>query len=322
MVDEQSFLAEIEAHPEDRAVRLVYADWLEERGDPRGELIRIEEEMRQAPVHEDHYWNLKRRRNELRPRGDRSWLQRLRYGTDYEPVFREVPDGWRERWRLLREFTERWYGIPMEDVGGHSEEVRRTEEELGLDLPPSVREWIAYNLDLGESQHQVLRDIYEVKRLPDLSAVSLMLQCEQDVYWAVREKNLHAPDPAVDVFVLGRESGENFRFRHHGPFAPHVTGFVLSYTSAFLRGKGGGFGVEVNPTPELLRQLTDAFPVHSQFDDIHVFEARNMITLLRDNHLCVEVWKPVLPREVPDCLWKLTRNGGSFHGMFTPPRGS
>src|SRR5271165_2283694 len=31
----------MQANPEDTALRLVFADWLEERGDPRGELVRL-----------------------------------------------------------------------------------------------------------------------------------------------------------------------------------------------------------------------------------------------------------------------------------------
>jgi uncharacterized protein (TIGR02996 family) len=40
MEDEQSFLQAIRERPDDTALRLVFADWLEEQGDPRGELIR------------------------------------------------------------------------------------------------------------------------------------------------------------------------------------------------------------------------------------------------------------------------------------------
>lgn len=47
------FLEAIEAAPNDVACRLVYADWLEERGDARGELIRIEEEMN-SPTFREH----------------------------------------------------------------------------------------------------------------------------------------------------------------------------------------------------------------------------------------------------------------------------
>lgn len=40
-MNEAAFHAAILAHPDDWAVRLVYADWLEEHGDPRGEMVRL-----------------------------------------------------------------------------------------------------------------------------------------------------------------------------------------------------------------------------------------------------------------------------------------
>jgi uncharacterized protein (TIGR02996 family) len=47
---EQDFLEVIRANPADPTPRLVYADWLDEMGDPRGELVRIQQELRQAEV--------------------------------------------------------------------------------------------------------------------------------------------------------------------------------------------------------------------------------------------------------------------------------
>jgi hypothetical protein len=288
--------------------------------------------MRRVPIYSDRYWELKPRRNALRGRCDGSWLQQLRYGTDYLPVFQEVPDGWKERWRLLRELTERWHGIAMPDVGGRVKEVRKIERKLGLKLPPSVREWVAFGCDL-ESQSQfskVLRDSYDVRKLEDLSAVSLLLQCEGDCYWAVREDDLEAPDPAVQDCTLDYEDEEENRFVEHGhnPFAPHVTTFVFQHMAGYLNGNGGGFGTGVQVTDQLIRQLTAAFPFRSQFDGLRVFEKRNMIVLLgespyrapgdTESHIQVEVWKRLPKREVPAFLWEFTRNGGYFHGMFIP----
>jgi uncharacterized protein (TIGR02996 family) len=42
MDEPDPFLGEVLANPTDQALRLVYADWLEERGDPRGEWLRIQ----------------------------------------------------------------------------------------------------------------------------------------------------------------------------------------------------------------------------------------------------------------------------------------
>jgi uncharacterized protein (TIGR02996 family) len=50
MSDSEAFLHEIIAAPDDDAPRLVYADWLEEQGDPRGEFIRLQCELAREPV--------------------------------------------------------------------------------------------------------------------------------------------------------------------------------------------------------------------------------------------------------------------------------
>ncbi len=47
---EYDFLETILSDPTDSTPRLVYADWLDELGDPRGELLRIQEELRQLEV--------------------------------------------------------------------------------------------------------------------------------------------------------------------------------------------------------------------------------------------------------------------------------
>lgn len=49
-MNESDFLKAIEADPCDPTPRLVYADWLDEQGNPRGELLRIQEELRHIEV--------------------------------------------------------------------------------------------------------------------------------------------------------------------------------------------------------------------------------------------------------------------------------
>ncbi|MBY0231483.1 MAG: TIGR02996 domain-containing protein [Gemmataceae bacterium] len=125
MSDEKALLAAIAADPCDALARLAYADWLEERGDARAELVRIEEEMARLAPFSDRYWKLKPRRNELRAASDEDWLEAMRYGTDCPPLFAHgVPEGVKERWRLVREFVERWHKEPMPDVGGRAAEGR------------------------------------------------------------------------------------------------------------------------------------------------------------------------------------------------------
>jgi uncharacterized protein (TIGR02996 family) len=67
MSDEEALLAAIEQDPDDDATRLVYADWLEEQGDIRGEYLRLEHQLRTIPA----------RLEELRARIDPGWLGRV-----------------------------------------------------------------------------------------------------------------------------------------------------------------------------------------------------------------------------------------------------
>jgi uncharacterized protein (TIGR02996 family) len=76
-VEEESLLRGIEANPEDEAVRQVYADWLEERSDPRAEFLRLEALLRSAPHSDPRRQQLGRRWRELRASLDRSWVVRV-----------------------------------------------------------------------------------------------------------------------------------------------------------------------------------------------------------------------------------------------------
>jgi uncharacterized protein (TIGR02996 family) len=329
MTSDEAFLQAIRDDPEDNAVRLVYADWLEERGDPRGELVRIEEEMRQLPVFGDRYWELKPRRNELRAAVAADWLGAMRYGTDCLPVFGHgVPDGWKERWRLIREFVDRWHKLPLGDVGGRAEEIQETEARLGRTLPPSVREWVAFAHDgrRDSNYHDVLRDVYQMQELEGHSAVSLLLQGEGDYHWAIRHEDFALPDPPVCGFHWDSENPDENTFvpDERNPVAATLTAFALHCAMDYTHGDGGGFGTEVHNPDELIRELTGAFPVRSWFGEMEIFEADNMLVRLQPAYgrdgtrIVLEIAKTLPREEIPAFFWKYTRRGGSFHGMFVP----
>jgi uncharacterized protein (TIGR02996 family) len=64
MTDEAGFLRALQENPADDDARLVYADWLEERGDIRGEYLRLEHQLAQIPL----------RLAQLRQQIDPAWL--------------------------------------------------------------------------------------------------------------------------------------------------------------------------------------------------------------------------------------------------------
>jgi carbon storage regulator len=62
---ERAFLRAIEDRPGDEAVRLVFADWLEERGDPLSELLRLQCCLTKLPVGDRRRRSLMRRERAL-----------------------------------------------------------------------------------------------------------------------------------------------------------------------------------------------------------------------------------------------------------------
>ncbi len=76
MSDETTFLSAIAANPEDTARRLVFADWLEERGDFRAEFIRTGIEFEQTPPYDPRRFRLGERLQELlESPAFQQWLQ-------------------------------------------------------------------------------------------------------------------------------------------------------------------------------------------------------------------------------------------------------
>jgi uncharacterized protein (TIGR02996 family) len=74
MTDEAGFLDAIKANPGDVMLRLVYADWLEERGDPRGDFIRLHLALAAtAPDHADRVAG-EHELSDLRKCCDAAWL--------------------------------------------------------------------------------------------------------------------------------------------------------------------------------------------------------------------------------------------------------
>jgi uncharacterized protein (TIGR02996 family) len=74
MGDEENFIQAIRAAPGDYALRLVYADWLEERGDPRAEFLRALVALARLGHNNPRRALLTRRLRELRSVADAAWL--------------------------------------------------------------------------------------------------------------------------------------------------------------------------------------------------------------------------------------------------------
>jgi uncharacterized protein (TIGR02996 family) len=74
MNEEQAFLAAIAANPSDVTARLVFADWLAERDDPRGEWLRVRTQLALGTVDRYSLPTLFARERELAPDALASWF--------------------------------------------------------------------------------------------------------------------------------------------------------------------------------------------------------------------------------------------------------
>jgi uncharacterized protein (TIGR02996 family) len=88
MSDEAAFLRAILTSPGDATVRLVYADWLEERGDRRADFLRLEAEIGRLKGEGQSNSLAERRLGEATAAADPAWLA---FMTTLGRPFRECP---------------------------------------------------------------------------------------------------------------------------------------------------------------------------------------------------------------------------------------
>ena len=78
MLLESAFIEAIHETPDDRTLRLVYADWLDETGDRRGELIRMQCELDELPVGNPQRTVLRQAIHDVCSEHQSEWLAPLR----------------------------------------------------------------------------------------------------------------------------------------------------------------------------------------------------------------------------------------------------
>jgi uncharacterized protein (TIGR02996 family) len=75
--DEAAFLSAIAEKPEDDTVRLVYADWLQERNDPRADYLRLEVRRHRLTKRQREKEDPSRNLEKLRKHATPDWLSRI-----------------------------------------------------------------------------------------------------------------------------------------------------------------------------------------------------------------------------------------------------
>jgi uncharacterized protein (TIGR02996 family) len=117
LTQEEAFLQDILAHPEDEAARRIFGDWLLERGDVRGEFILAQCDLAVLPRHDPRWPDLADREKELLAEHGRAWAGPL---ADLVPSY-EFRRGFVERVSLpattfLEKGRRLFEGAPVRDV--------------------------------------------------------------------------------------------------------------------------------------------------------------------------------------------------------------
>jgi len=228
------------ASPADTSRRLVYADWLEERGDPRSEYVRLRVEIDKFAPHTSRYGELRNRLKELRGQMDSVWLNAMGYQLRHRPLFTVMPERRKDRWRLIDEFIEIWHGPLGSEDGYSEEELESAERRLGLKLPLALREWYTLagrRADVWSVQDRVLSPAQ--LEIDDRTATLIIRSenqwCER---WGIRLADLNQDDPPI-VEVDANLQGS--------PTTSAFACLVLLYEVMFAAGVFSGAGA----TPRL-----------------------------------------------------------------------
>jgi hypothetical protein len=307
------------------------------------ELIRVCEAMRRIPVYYDEYWRLKARRNELRLACPAEWLSASGCdGSRYDPLFQDgIPLDLKGRWRLIREFTERWHGIPLGDVGGRLAEVRCTEQRLGRQLPPSVREYVAYAYDVaalatGGIAH---RDDFTTELKNGPSELTVMMW-DGMIRWAIPDAQLSREDPPVWSYCAAYRDDDTdaLPVEGTGPQEESLSHFVFAIADDY-KAKSGRFRAWMKDDRELRKEMDAFFPIkvaHHRTNYVAgttivykvfrnqgtIYEGTGILAWLTDWHVhggsSLEVWAhPTLTRgAIPGFLWDYIRHDTHPEGVF------
>ena len=228
---DDGFLQAIAADPADEVTRLVYADWLEDRGDPRGEFIRIEIALDRSSPGDDRSNALVRGRGNCDDRSIRHGRQPWATLSVTARSFSKLPPYLRARWDLLEEFIEIWHPPPTSNVNNSEEDLLAAESQLGFRLSAALHKW---NVLIGRRPDVWWQTPYRLNYPPVEKGIGHLVlggPKQGDNLWVIRAADLRQDDPPIVEIPSGVV------------FAPSISAFaclVLVYTTLWTSGLASG----------------------------------------------------------------------------------
>ncbi len=174
---EEEFLRDIRSHPDDDEVRLIYADWLTDQGDPRGEFIRVQVDLAARPLKRPRRAEIFRRERELLTQHQERWLEPIR--SWLEPGFPvKMKRGFLSQVRLIRDLPDQavatlaaspWLALLPILLDRDSRCRNLSAVRVAVAIDPAL-----YPVFLGSPAYRTLPGIAELLRLPLLEQVEVL----------------------------------------------------------------------------------------------------------------------------------------------------
>jgi uncharacterized protein (TIGR02996 family) len=205
MNNDKPFIEAILADPQDEAPWLIYADWLEERGDPRGEFLRLETALASLPKEDVRARQFQDRLRVLQPTIDAEWLALLDRSR--------IEGCWRQEMGAVRGRVELEFQCPLS-----WDKLKRTDDNL-VRFCEQCHKRVFFAADLHEARrhaefgHCIAVDSHLVRKKGDVRINSL-----RDPEMVV----LGMPPPPAPRYAVGDQVRIR-KGRHKGEIGSIVT---------------------------------------------------------------------------------------------------
>jgi hypothetical protein len=215
-------------------------------------------------------------------------------------LFQSIPEDWQGRWRLLRRYAERLYGITLSDIGRIPPHARRLESKLDQRLPPTVIEWMAFTQDLLKASERAASDLahykLQAKEMAEQQATALN-QAYEGRRWGVAYRDLGQDDPPVRSYTFVQRRNEYVVRPSHGrvpvtEFALHT--LVHDGWSNFAR-----IGSGLEDVDEFLATLPKSVAISEPFGSLRFIEGEKWIAVVQDGFSLCGQGKTVSLRFLP-----------------------
>jgi hypothetical protein len=219
----------------------------------------------------------------------------------------------------------------MPDVGGHQDKVAEAEKRLGLTLPPSVREFVAWLCDLGQTSawrwRLALTDYWTLRPVPDQDALSLVRSDDGGDILAIRHIDIHHADPPLHRFFQLDPEDVSDTTEPRFVIAERPTSLALTQFlfDAVYRSEGARGGLLVEPIQHLSlirTQLQTTFPFCTVRGDAEHYEGVDLSATLAaprnatPGNLTVQACHAFREDQIPEWMVAVCRADGRREGLF------